>query len=137
MTEPTGTDAMDALRAGIRHISASVTRTEYLAEQADVDGEPELAGLLRSMTERNRGLAQGLYALLAEETDTADARPGVDDLVDRLPSHAAHHESLAAELRAGGRADLASWMDKLAAAQHDHVASLEPARHWQSGEDTE
>lgn len=130
MSEPTGTDPMDALRAGIRHISASVTRTEYLAEQADVDGEPQLAGVLRAMTERNRGLAQGLYALLAEETDTADARPGVDDLLERLPAHAAHHESLAAELRADGRADLATWMDKLAAAQHDHVATLRSNRHW-------
>ncbi len=130
MNEPAGTDAMDALRAGIRHISASVTRTEYLAEQADVDGEPQLAGMLRSMTERNRGLAQGLYALLAEETDTADARPGVDDLLDRLPTHAAHHASLAEELRAGGRGDLASWMDKLATAQHDHLTSLTEARHW-------
>ncbi|MGA0239502.1 MAG: hypothetical protein ACO3PD_14045 [Acidimicrobiales bacterium] len=130
MTESTGTDAMDALRAGIRHISASVTRTEYLAEQADVDGEPQLAALLRAMTERNRGLAQGLYALLAEETETADARPGVDDLLERLPSHAAHHASLAEELRAGGRDDLASWMDKLAAAQHDHLARLADARHW-------
>jgi len=135
MSEPTGADPMDALRAGIRHISASVTRTEYLAEQADVDGEPALAALLRAVTERNRGLAQGLHALLAEETGTADARPGVDDLVHRLPAHAAHHESLAAELRAGGRADLASWMDKLAAAQHDHLASLERARHWTAEED--
>jgi len=130
MTDPTGTDPMDALRAGIRHISASVTRTEYLAEQADVDGEPEVATRLRAMTERNRGLAQGLYALLAEETGTADARPGVDDLIDLLPAHAAHHESLAAELRAGGRGDLAEWMDKLAAAQHDHAASLDEVRRW-------
>ena len=124
---------MDALRAGVRHISASVTRTEYLAEQADVDGEPMLARTLRAVTERNRGLAQGLLALLAEETGTADARPGVDDLLESLPAHAAHHESLAAELRNGGHADLAAWMDKLVAAQHDHRASLEAARHWVVG----
>lgn len=130
MSDAAGTDPMDALRAGIRHVSASVTRTEYLAEQADVDGEPEVAARLRAMTERNRGLAQGLYGLLAEETGTADARPGVDDLIDRLPAHAALHESLAAELRAGGRTDLAQWMDKLAAAQHDHAVSLDGVRNW-------
>jgi len=134
MSEVEGSPAIDALRAGLRQITAAVTRAEYLAEQADVDGEPGLAGVLRSMAERNRGLAQGLYALLAEETDTADARPGSDDLSGRLPIEAAMYESLADEIRGHARPDLAAWMDKLAAAQHDHLRQLNEARHWVEGE---
>lgn len=130
MSEPQGTEAIDALRAGLRQITAAVTRAHYLAEAADVDGEPELATVLRSMAERNQGLAQGLYALLAEETDTADARPGADDLAERLPIEAAMYTSLADEIRDHARPDLAAWMDKMAAAQHDHQRRLDDARHW-------
>ena len=32
------------------------------------------------------------------------------------------------------RPDLAAWMDKLAAAQHDHLRQLDEARHWVEGE---
>ncbi|MEM8708059.1 MAG: hypothetical protein AAGE98_16470 [Actinomycetota bacterium] len=134
MTDVEGSPAIDALRAGLRQITAAVTRAAYLAEQADVDGEPDLAAVLRSMAERNRGLAHGLFALLAEETDTADARPGTDDLAARLPVEAAMYESLADEIRAHERADLAAWMDKLAQAQHDHHRQLDAARHWAEGE---
>ena len=130
MTEPEGTEAIDALRHGLRQITAAVTRARYLAEAADVDGEPELAVVLRSMAERNEGLAQGLYALLAEETDTADAQPGADDLASRLPIEAAMYTSLADEIRDHARPDLAAWMDKMAAAQHDHQRRLDEARHW-------
>ena len=136
MSEVEGSPAIDALRAGLRQITAAVTRAEYLAEQADVDGEPGLAGVLRGMAERNRGLAQGLYALLAEETGTADARPGTDDLSGRLPIEAAMYESLADEIRGHARPDLAAWMDKMADAQNDHHQRLEEARHWKpSGEE--
>ncbi|MEM8704837.1 MAG: hypothetical protein AAGE98_00155 [Actinomycetota bacterium] len=134
MSELEGSPAIDALRAGLRQITAAVTRAEYLAETADVDGEPDLAVMLRAMAERNRGLAQGLYALLAEETDTADARPGADDLAERLPVEASMYESLADEIRDQARPDLAEWMDKLAAAQHDHHQQLDAARHWAEGE---
>lgn len=130
MTDAEGTEAIDALRAGLRQITAAVTRAHYLAEQADVDGEPGLATVLRSMAERNQGLAQGLYALLAEETDTADARPGADDLAARLPIEAEMYRSLADEIRDHARPDLAAWMDKMAAAQHDHQGRLDEARHW-------
>ncbi len=136
MTEPEGTEATDALRAGLRQITAAVTRAQYLAEQADVDGEPELAAVLRSMAERNQGLAQGLYALLAEETDTADARPGADDLAARLPVEAAMYMSLADEIRDHARPDLAAWMDKMADAQHDHQRRLDEARHWSEPEES-
>lgn len=132
MNDVEGSQATDALRAGLRQITAAVTRAEYLSEQADVDGEPGLAVMLRSMAERNRGLAQGLYALLAEETDTADARPGADDLADRLPVEATMYESLAEEIRDHERPDLAAWMDKLAQAQHDHHRQLDAARHWRN-----
>ncbi len=130
MTDPEGTEAIDALRHGLRQITAAVTRARYLAEAALVDGEPELAAVLKSMAERNEGLAQGLYALLAEETDTADARPGADDLADRLPVEAAMYSSLADEIRDHARPDLAAWMDKMADAQHDHHRRLDEARHW-------
>ena len=137
MTDPEGTEAIDALRAGLRQITAAVTRAHYLAEQADVDGEPDLATVLRSMAERNQGLAHGLYALLAEETETADARPGADDLAARLPVEAAIYRSLADEIRDHARPDLAAWMDKMAAAQHDHQRRLDDARHWnEPGADT-
>jgi len=136
MTDPEGTEATDSLRHGLRQITAAVTRARYLAEAALVDGEPELAAVLRSMAERNEGLAQGLYALLAEETDTADARPGADDLAQRLPVEAAMYSSLADEIRDQSRPDLAAWMDKMADAQHDHHQRLEEARHWKpSGEE--
>ncbi|MEM9467033.1 MAG: hypothetical protein AAGA90_16795 [Actinomycetota bacterium] len=130
MSDGEGTEAVDALRAGLRQITAAVTRAHYLAEQADVDGEPALATVLRSMAERNEGLAQGLYALLAEETDTADARPGADDLAERLPAEAAIYASLADEIRDHARPDLAAWMDKMADAQHEHRQRLDDARHW-------
>ena len=136
MTDPEGTEATDSLRHGLRQITAAVTRARYLAEAALVDGEPELAAVLRSMAERNEGLAQGLYALLAEETDTADARPGADDLAQRLPVEAAMYSSLADEIRDQSRPDLAAWMDKMADAQHDHHHRLEEARYWKpSGEE--
>ncbi|MEM9202916.1 MAG: hypothetical protein AAGC53_14735 [Actinomycetota bacterium] len=134
MSHVDGTEAIDALRAGLRQITAAVTRAQYLAEAANVDGEPGLANVLRSMAERNQGLAQGLYGLLAEETDTADAHPGADDLASRLPVEAAMYTSLADEIRTHSRPDLAAWMDKLAEAQHDHLRRLDEARHWKTGE---
>jgi rubrerythrin len=129
MDDAPASDAVDALRAGLRQIAAAVTRAQYLAGQADVDGEPALAVALRAMAERNQGLAQGLYALLAEEAGTADTRPGTDDLVARLPVEAEMYASLAEEIRGYGRPDLASWMDKLASAQRDHEARLQLARN--------
>ena len=44
------------------------------------------------------------------------------------------YESLADEIRGHARPDLAAWMDKLAAAQHDHLRQLDEARHWVEGE---
>ena len=124
MDEASESQAIDALRAGLRQIAAAVTRARYLAEQADVDGQPELAIVLRGMAERNEGLAQGLYELLADESGTAETVPGTGDLMERLPVEARMFSSLATEIRGYGRSDLAVWMDKLAAAQQDHEHQL-------------
>lgn len=127
MSDAPGSESIDALRAGLRQIAASVTRSRYLAEQADVDGQPDLAIVLRGMAERNEGLAQGLYELLADEAGTADTPSGTRDLLQRLSVEAEMFASLASEIRSYGRADLAAWMDKLAAAQQDHQTRLRQA----------
>ena len=105
-------------------------RAQYLAEQADVDGEPELAKTLRTIADRNQGLAHGLYALVAEESATADTRPGANDLLDRLSVEAATYESLAAEVSQTGRADLAEWLRRLSAAQIENEQQLADACYW-------
>ncbi len=101
----------------------------WFAEQADVEGHPEIAVMFRNIAEAETGHAHGHLEYLAEIADPTTALP-IGDTVDNLRSAIASetHEftemypSMAKTARDEGFTDIAEWLESVAGAEEKHAA---------------
>ncbi len=129
MPDLRGTETHHHLELSFARESQAAMRYRFFAQQADIEGAPDVAALFRSLADGATGHALGHLELLAEVADPATGRPIVevaDSVTSALESetvdHTERYPRFAETARAEGFAEVGAWMD--AAAKADHVARL-------------
>ena len=131
MTSIKGTRTEANLLAAFAAESQTNRRYLWFAEQADVDGQPEMAGLFRELAESETGHAMGHLEILAELGDPATGQT-LHHPEDYLRSSIEAEERDAVELypsyaqaaREEGFAEIAMWLETVAEAERRHAALL-------------
>jgi rubrerythrin len=131
MPDLQGTETHRNLELGFARESQAAMRYRYFAQQADIEGEPEIAALFRSLADGATGHALGHLELLAEIADPATGMPievVADSVASASTSEAADHNSLypafGATARSEGFTEVGEWMNALAKADHvDRLAN--------------
>jgi rubrerythrin len=120
------------LQEAFAEASQANRRYLWFAQQADVDGHPGVAALLRSIAESRTGHALGHLDHLAEVGDPVSGLP-VGDTVDNLESAIATETqgsettspSFAITAREEGFHEIADWFDTVARAERQHATRLQ------------
>jgi rubrerythrin len=129
MAELHGTSTEANLKEAFAHESQANRRYLYFAQQADVEGHPEVAALFRSVAEGLTGHAFGHLDFLAEVGDPATGEP-VGSTAANLRSAIAGEAAASTEVyprfaevaRAEGFEEIAEWLETLARAEQGHAA---------------
>lgn len=128
MHDLVGTQTMTNLWDGLAAAATTAVLARQLAEQADVEGQPEAGAAMRALADREAGLASGLVDFLVEAPDgLTDAAAALDHLLAARKPAAASYRDMAATARDESLAEVGAWLDKLADAQHDHEQRLTAA----------
>lgn len=131
MTSLRGTETEANLRVAFARESEANRRYLWFAEQADVEGRPDVAALFRSLADAETGHALGHLELLAALGDPATGRP-LADTDDHLRSalDAERHDagemypSFARTARDEGFEEIGAWMEALAVAEDKQADRL-------------
>jgi rubrerythrin len=126
-----GSETHKNLLAAFADESQANRRYLWFAEQADVEGYPDIAAVFRSVAELDTGHAHGLLEYLAEVGDPATGQP-IGDAEDNLKSAIASemveasttYPAYAATARAEGFDEVAEWFETLAKAENRNVDRL-------------
>lgn len=129
MSDLQGTETHHNLELSFARESQAAMRYRFFAQQADIEGEPAVAGRFRSLADGATGHALGHLELLAEIADPATGRAiegAADSVASALESEMVDHSDsyprFAETARAEGFSEVGAWMDALAKA--DHVERL-------------
>ena len=128
MAELKGTKTHSNLKDAFAGESQANRRYLYFAKVADVEGQPDVAGLFRDTAEGETGHAHGHLEYLQEVGDPATGEP-IGDTEKNLKSAVAGetHEyetmypGMAKEARDEGFDDIAEWFETLAKAEKSHA----------------
>jgi len=128
MPELNGTKTHDNLKEAFAGESQANRRYLYFAQKADVEGEPDIAALFRSVAEGETGHAFGHFDFLAEVGDPATGE-AVGATEDNLKSAIAGetyeytqmYPGFAKTAREEGFEDIAEWLETLARAETSHA----------------
>jgi rubrerythrin len=100
----------------------------YFAKVADIEGQPEIAGLFRDTAEGETGHAHGHLDYLKEVGDPATDLPIGDSLLNlKAAVHGETYEytdmypGMAKTAREEGFAEIADWFETLAKAEKSHA----------------
>ncbi len=126
-----GTSTHENLKRAFSRESEASRRYRWFAQQADIDGRPDLADLFRTVAQGETGHAFGHLEFLAEVGDPSSGEP-IGDTEANLRAAVAseRYESVemypafAATARAEGFADVAEWFESLARAEQAQVDRL-------------
>lgn len=134
MPELGGSQTEANLRAAFAMESESSRRFLYFAQQADVEGYPEAAALLRTVAEGETGHALGHLDFLADVGDPATGRPigaTEDNLASAVAGERAEADRIYPEFattaRREGFADIADWLESLSQAEGQYADRLADA----------
>lgn len=123
MSELRGTRTEAHLRQAFARESQTALRYLYFAQQADIEGRPDVAALFRVIAEGETGHAIGLLDLLADAGDPLTDEP-IGDTDDNLRSaivgersDAERYVDFADVARAEGLTEIADWLDTVARAE--------------------
>ena len=104
----------------------------YFARQADVEGQPDIAGLFRDTAEGETGHAHGHLDYLRKVGDPATGLPiGDTQLNLKAAIHGETHEytdmypGMARTAREEGFAEIADWFETLARAEKSHAGRFQ------------
>ena len=130
-----GTQTEDNLKAAFAGESQANRRYLYFAKIADVEGQPEIAGLFRDTAEGETGHAHGHLDYLKSVGDPATDMP-IGDSMTNLKSavHGETHEytdmypGMAKTAREEGFAEIADWFETLAKAEKSHAGRFAKAQ---------
>ncbi len=134
MADLEGSRTLDNLRAAFALEAQSNRRYLWFAQQADVEGLPEVAELFRSIAESETGHAIGHLEFLADSGDPATGAPigsSRDNLRSAMLSEQREAEEIyrgfAESARSEGFADLADWFELVRAAEARHAERFRAA----------
>jgi rubrerythrin len=121
MAELAGSQTHANLAEAFSAESQSNQRYLWFAQQADVDGHPDIARLFRSISEGGTTTAHGHLEYLAEVGDPASGLP-IGETADNLRSaletetrrSTQSYPNFAATARAEGFGEIADWFDTIA-----------------------
>jgi rubrerythrin len=104
----------------------------YFAKQADVEGQPDIAGLFRDTAEGETGHAHGHLDYLRKVGDPATGLPiGDTHLNLKAAIHGETHEytdmypGMAKTAREEGFSEIADWFETLARAEKSHAGRFQ------------
>ncbi len=128
MAELKGSQTEQNLKTALARESNANRRYLYFAQKADVEGQPEIAALFRSIAEGETGHAFGHLDFLTEICDPETGEP-VGDTEENLRSAIAGetyeftemYPSFARTARQEGFAEVGEWMEALARAEKSHA----------------
>jgi rubrerythrin len=123
-----GTKTHENLKEAFAGESQANRRYLYFARAADVEGEPEIAALFRSVAEGETGHAFGHFDFLKEVGDPVTGEP-VGDSSANLKSaiagetyeYSEMYPGFAKTAREEGFAEVAEWLETLAKAEKSHA----------------
>jgi rubrerythrin len=129
MPELRGSKTHENLREAFAGESQANRRYIYFAQKADVEGQPDIAALFRSVSEGETGHAFGHFDFLAEVGDPVTSEP-VGATTDNLKSAIAGetyeytemYPGFARTARDEGFEDIAEWLETLARAEKSHAS---------------
>jgi rubrerythrin len=139
MPELKGTQTHENLKEAFAGESQANRRYLYFARAADIEGQPEIAALFRSVSEGETGHAFGHFDFLKEAGDPVTGAP-VGDSEANLKSAIAGETYEYSEMYPGfarvardeGFDDIGEWFETLAKAERSHAGrftkGLEAAR---------
>lgn len=124
MQDLQGTQTEENLRIAFARESEANRRYLYFAQRADIEGQPEIAELFRSVADAETGHAFGLLDFLSEVADPVTGAPA-DSTEDHLRSAVLEetddgtdlYPGFAAVARNEGFHEIADWMETLARAE--------------------
>ena len=123
-----GTKTHQNLKEAFAGESQANRRYLYFAKVADVEGQPEIAGLFRDTAEGETGHAHGHLDYLKQVGDPATDLPIGDSLLNlKAAVHGETYEytdmypGMAKTAREEGFAEIADWFETLAKAEKSHA----------------
>jgi rubrerythrin len=132
MPELKGTKTHENLKAAFAGESQANRRYLYFAKQADIEGQPEIAGLFRDTAEGETGHAHGHMDYLKTVGDPATDLPFGDSEMNLKSAIAGEtHEytdmypGMAKTARSEGFGEIADWFETLAKAEKSHAGKFE------------
>jgi rubrerythrin len=134
MPKLNGTQTHENLKAAFAGESQANRRYLYFAQKADVEGQPDVAALFRSVAEGETGHAFGHFDFLAEVGDPATGVT-VGATSDNLKSAVAGetyeytemYPGFAKTARDEGFEEVAEWLETLARAEKSHAGRFQGA----------
>ena len=132
MPDLKGSKTHDNLKEAFAGESQANRRYLYFAQKADVEGEPDIAALFRSVAEGETGHAFGHFDFLAEVGDPVTGE-GVGGTEDNLKSAIAGetyeytqmYPAFAKTAREEGFEEIAEWFETLARAERSHAGRFQ------------
>jgi len=130
-----GTKTHQNLKEAFAGESQANRRYLYFAKIADVEGQPEIAGLFRDTAEGETGHAHGHLDYLKSVGDPATGLPIGDSLLNlKSAVHGETYEytdmypGMAKTAREEGFAEIADWFETLAKAERSHAGRFAKAQ---------
>jgi rubrerythrin len=127
-----GTKTFQNLKDAFAGESMANRRYLYFARQADVEGQPDIAGLFRDTAEGETGHAHGHLDYLRKVGDPATGLPIGDTKLNlKAAIHGETHEytdmypGMAKTARAEGFNEIADWFETLARAEKSHAGRFQ------------
>ena len=129
-----GSKTFQNLKDAFAGESMANRRYLYFARQADVEGQPDIAGLFRDTAEGETGHAHGHLDYLRKVGDPATGLPiGETQLNLKAAIHGETHEytdmypGMARTARDEGFTEIADWFETLAKAEKSHAGRFTKA----------
>ena len=127
-----GSKTEDNLKAAFAGESQANRRYLYFAQQADVEGYPEAAGVFKNTADGETGHAFGHIEFLSEVGDPATGLP-IGDTESNLKAAVAGetyeytemYPGFAKTARDEGFAEIAEWFETLARAEKSHAGKFQ------------
>jgi rubrerythrin len=135
MAKLAGTKTHANLKAAFAGESQANRRYLYFAKVADVEGQPEIAGLFRDTAEGETGHAHGHLDYLKQVGDPVTGLPIGDSMLNlKSAVHGETYEytdmypGMAKTAREEGFAEIADWFETLAKAEKSHSGRFAKAQ---------
>ncbi len=134
MADFKGLDTHEHLKKAFSGEAGTVQRYQYFAKIADIEGYPDVAQLFRDLAEGGLHNTHGNLDYLKQVGDPATDLPiGETDrnlaaaIISETYEYTELYPAMAAQARADGFTDVASWFETLTKLKRAHVVTLKQA----------